>query len=216
MRRVLILILCSFFAACSGTGIDYSQFRTHMPKSILVIPALNNTAEVRATDVYQSTVSSALGEAGFYVFPVALVDMMLKENGVPTPGDMRQVSLGKLREVFGADAVLYVTINQWGTRYLVIGSSTNVSLTYELVDLRSGTSLWQFTQSVTDQPNHNNQNGLAGLIAAATVHALVNNATDAERPLAIQANNAAFHGRGHRLLRGAYHPKHQEDMNPPQ
>ena len=68
--------------------------------------------------------SRPLVEAGYYVFPVAVVDAFMKENGLPTAGEMHGVSLAKLREVLGADAVLYAVIENWGQKYRVISSDT--------------------------------------------------------------------------------------------
>jgi hypothetical protein len=74
-----------------------------------------------------------VAEAGYYVFPIALVDQTFKENGLPTPGEMHQASLNKLREVFGADAALYITITQYGSVYSVIDSSVIVSANADLI-----------------------------------------------------------------------------------
>ena len=126
---------------------------------------------------------------------------------------MRQVPLTKLQEVFGADAVLYVTINQWGTQYLVLGSSTVVSLQYELRDLRSGELLWERSFTQRDNSDGGNNASIGAMIAAATVHALINASSDSERVLALRANQQAIH-RGFRLLRGPYHPEHARDMKP--
>ena len=60
------------------------------------------------------------------MFPVAVIDAFLKENGMPTPGEMHKVSLARVREVTGADAVLYVTLEDWGQHYNVVSSQTVV------------------------------------------------------------------------------------------
>src|SRR5277367_2093834 len=101
----------SFFAGCATTPpFDYTNFRAHRPRSILVLPPLNNSTDVRGTYGYLSTVTRPLAELGYYVFPVAIVDQFLKENGLPSPGEMHQAPLDKLGKIFGADAVLYITL----------------------------------------------------------------------------------------------------------
>ena len=42
--------------------------------------------------------------------PVAMVAEAFKENGLTQPSDMHATSPAKLREIFGADAALYITV----------------------------------------------------------------------------------------------------------
>jgi hypothetical protein len=133
---------------------------------------------------------------------------MLKENGVPGPYEMHQVSLKKHKEIFGADAVLYVTIEEWGTQYLVLGSKTSVRITYKLIDTQSGATIWQMDQRVEDSSG--GSGNLTAALVSAAVHALSSAMSEKERDLAIQANAFAFNGH-RRLLKGPYHPDHQKD-----
>ncbi|MCK4874049.1 MAG: DUF799 family lipoprotein [Phycisphaerales bacterium] len=198
-------------AACAPEPTDYGAFVAHMPASILVLPPVNETAEVGASDAFLSTITAPLAEYGYYVFPVALVDGMMKENGVPTPGDMRQVSVAKLGEVFGADAVLYITIRDWTTRYVLVNSTTSVTLDYQLVDIPTGVVLWQRSQTFAEGSGSGG-GGIVGMVVSATVHAAVNTATDRERDLARAANYQAFWNRGHGLLKGLRHAKYEQDQ----
>lgn len=77
------------------------------------------------------------------MFPVAVVDQFLKDNGLPTPDEMHTASLAKIREILGADAVLYITIEEWGQKYQVLQSTTVVHARASLVDVATGTALWE-------------------------------------------------------------------------
>jgi hypothetical protein len=68
------------------------------------------------------------------VFPVEEVDHFFKENGMPTAGEMHQAPLNRIREVTGADAVLLVTLEQYGSHYHVLNSTTVVKVRAQLVD----------------------------------------------------------------------------------
>ena len=74
--RISVLVCILLLTGCvpSQQNIDYTAFRASKPRSILVLPPLNNSPDVRATYSYLSTVTQPLAEAGYYVFPVALVD----------------------------------------------------------------------------------------------------------------------------------------------
>ena len=143
MRRTGLLLSAVLAAACNSVEpYDYTLFREHPPRSILVLPPLNNSLEVDASYSYLSTVTQPLAEQGYYVFPVAVVDALMRENGLPTPGEMHTVSLDRIADIFGADSVLFVTLTDWGTSYQVIDSSTRVTAEARLVDVRSGTEIW--------------------------------------------------------------------------
>ncbi len=212
MRRaagILALLGAATLAACTVPP-DYGPFLDHPPRSILVLPPLNETSDVRASDTFLSTVSTALGECGYYVFPVAVVDRMMKENGLPTPGEMHQVPLEKVGEVFDADAVLYITIKEWSTRYVIFDTTTTVRLAYRLVDVRTGLELWQREQAFRDSSSAGAQDPFS-LIIASLVSAIVAAASEPEWNLARRANAAQFNHAQQGLLKGPRHPDHERD-----
>src|SRR5208337_3563642 len=125
---------------------------------------------VEGTYGYYSTVTKPLAEMGYYVFPVVVVDQFMKENGLPTAGEMHQAPLNKIRDIFGADAVLYATLKQYGTKYQVINSATIVSVQAKLVDTQTGLTLWDGT--ATAQENSGGSGNIfVDLIAAAVSQA---------------------------------------------
>lgn len=191
LRRAIFIILIVCLTNCSLPKPDYSLFLTNRPTSILIFQPLNSTASVDAPEKFMSTVSEAVAEQGYYVFPVALVDRLLKENGVITPIEMRQVSRAKLQEIFKADALLDITIEEWGTSYVVFNSTTTVKLHYKLIDLHSGGLLWEYSWTVVDSSN-NGSNDFIAVLAGSLVHAISGAAGDPEVGLSYQANNQAL------------------------
>ena len=95
---------------------DYTNFRAHPPRSILIVPPLNESTELEGTYSYLSTVSRPIAERGYYVFPVAVVDEFLKENGMPTAGEMHQIPARKIGQITGADAVMFIDLRQYGSK----------------------------------------------------------------------------------------------------
>ena len=176
MNRALALIgaaatLLALSACSSAKTFDYGPYLDHMPQSILVLPPLNESPEVDAPYSCLATVTYPLAERGYYVFPVAVVDEMLKQNGCPTPGEMHQASIQKLGEVFGADAVLYLTVKQWGTKYQVLNSNTTVEVVGRLVDVRTGMQLWGGS-GIAVHDSVSGQNSIVGMLAGALVNQL--------------------------------------------
>lgn len=205
-------------AGCATKPFDYKNFREHRPRSILVLPPLNNSTDVRGTYGYYSTTTRPLAELGYYVFPVALVDEFLKNNGLPGPGEMHQAPLKKIREVFGADSVLYITLEQYGTKYRLLASNTVVQAKGKLVDTRSGITLWEGNVAAQKQSGGGN-NGLVGMLVEAAISQAVNSTTDAAHEVSSGANSLLFTGKapkygsvpvvgsgGPALLNGPYLP----------
>ncbi len=203
VAAVLLLSGCQ-----TVTPKDYTEFRKSRPASILVLPPINATTDVRATYSLYSTLTRPIAELGYYVFPITLVDQMMKENGLPMPAEMHQAPVAKLREVFGADAVLYVVIDEYGSKYQVIASNTVVRARAKLVDLRTGTTLW-------DGSAFAQNSGQSGLVEA-LVTQVMNKLTDQAHMVAAMASvqlvtGTGPRGQGQGLLKGPRHPEYEKN-----
>jgi hypothetical protein len=198
MHSFRLFFLIGFFVILSGCAsqkksFDYSAFRESNPRSIVILPPLNHSPDVRATYSFYTTVTMPVAEAGYYVFPIALVDQTFKENGLPTPGEMHQASLTKLREVFGADAALYITITQYGSVYSVIDSSVIVSANADLIDLKTGKLLWTGTATASSSEGENKGGGsITGILINAIVKQILGNIGDQGRSIASVTSNRLF------------------------
>jgi hypothetical protein len=189
---------------CTATTYDYTAFQQYPPRSILILPPLNESTSLLAPYSYLSTVSKPVAERGYYVFPVMVVDQLLKENGMPTAGEMHEISLPKVYEVTGADAVLYITLQEYGSQYIVISSDTKVRVTARLVDTRTSTLLWEGTGFA--QSSSGTGFALLDVVSAAVVQA-INSVTDPGRSVSRAANQMLFEAKGKGLPWGPYHPK---------
>jgi len=205
LNYLLVGVLALFLSACAAKRPDTTLFASARPKSILVLPPLNQTAAVGAPEKFLSTISFPLAERGYYVFPVAIVERMLKENGVAGPEEMRQISREKLREIFGADALLDVAIKKWGTSYIVLSSTTTVALNWKLIDLRDGQELWSYSKSLSE--GSGGGGGLIGALVSAAVHSISSVDSDNEVPLAAKLNKVVLMHNGIGLLRGPRLPE---------
>lgn len=188
---------------------DYTNFRAHPPRSILVIPPLNASTALEGTYSYLSTVSRPIAERGYYIFPVAVVDQFLKENGLPTAGEMNQVSASKVGEITGADAVMYFELKQYGSKFVLLSSVTTVEVLAKLVDTRTGTLLWQ-GRGFAQQSGSGSGNLLAEIIAAAITQA-INKKKDAAHNVSRLANNTLFLPESTGLPYGPYSPKYDRE-----
>lgn len=214
-HALLSLISILILAGCATTHpYDYTNFRAHPPRSILVLPPTNDSTDTRATYGYLSTVTRPIAERGYYVFPVAEVDQLMRQNGMPGPGEMAQAPLDKLRQIIGADAVLYVELKQYGTKYQLINSTTVVAADGKLVDTASGLTLWKGSATVAqDSGGASSGNPVADLVAdllVAAVNQLVANSTDHAHEVSRLVNAQMFADKDKGLLYGPYVQANQQ------
>jgi len=175
----MCILLFLTVGCATKPGFDYSNFKKSDPKSILVLPPKNSSPDIKASYSFYSNTQRPLAESGFYVLPVTVVDEIFKANGLSVVDDMHQVNPQKLREIFGADAVLYIQIKDYGTKYFVIGSAAIVTAEAQLVDLRTGELLWQGKATASsEESNDNQQGGLAGLLVTALIKQVVGSTFD--------------------------------------
>ena len=182
---------------------DYTAFNNHKPRSILVIPPQNNSLEPNAPYTYISTVTRPLAEKGYYVFPVAVIDTLLKENGLPTPAEMNTIPLDKIEQHIGADAILYVTLTDWGQQYEIISSKTIVKGHMKLVSVKTGATLWH-APIYAIEASDSGGNGLIGALVNAAVAQVIGDLRDNTPALASQANHRAINSTKRGLPKGPY------------
>ena len=173
MKGLFSLALALLITGCTtanNKSTDYSAFRESKPRSILVLPPKNQSPDVNASNSLLSVVTMPLAESGYYVFPVAVVSETFKQNGVTNPDDISAIPLKKLHETFGADAVMYISISDYGTSYQVLSSDTRVTATARLVDSRTGKALWTGGATAsTNEGQSNNGGGLIGILLTAAI-----------------------------------------------
>jgi len=209
-KSVGFLLLSVVLVAGCASPPDYTAFRNHRPRSVLVIPPLNESTDMKATYSVLSTVTRPLAEMGYYVFPVAVIDQFLKENGMPTPGEMNQIPLHKIDEIVGADAVLYLVVQQYGTKYSILDSSSIVRMHARLVDVQTGNLLWS-GQIELRQSSSSGSNDLVGMLVSAAVNQVVSHSTDEAHKVAVGASARLFMTRNKGLLYGPYRPEFGTD-----
>ncbi len=204
-RTIVVILAALTLSACvTVEPYDYTELLAKKPTSILVLPPINNSIDVNAVPIYLSTVTKPLAETGYYVFPVSIVNDLMVENGLSSPAEMHDVPVSKLNEIIDPDAVLYVTINDWGTKYQVLSSTTIVDVSARLVHTDTETLLWDGSSRVVYDPNASNQAGLLGALVGAVVGKIMSNKFDASPGVSSTANTQLFNGLNTGLLPGPY------------
>jgi len=206
MRRIklaIVLIIVTVTSGCVSLppSHDYSTFRNADPHSILVLPPINKSTEVIAPYSVLSQMVASIAESGFYVFPVALVDQTFKSNGLTVANDIHEVPIQKLHDIFSADAALYLTIEEYGTSYVLISSNTVVSVSATLVDLKTGDILWKHSaRASSEETRGNSGGGLVGMLVSAVVNQVIETVTDKGFDIAAITNTRLLSADGYNGL----------------
>ncbi len=218
-RRVCVAgvaLLAALLAAGCATAPkkDYTAFRSENPRSILAVPVVNKSVEVTAADLFLSTLTVPLAERGYYVFPVDVVKHLLEDDGLADADLVHAADTRKLCNMFGADSVLYVSIERWDAKYMLVQTTVTVSFDYTLKGCKTGDAIWNNKQTMVYQPQAQNAgHPLANLVVMA-VQAAMTKAAPNYMPLARQANGTVFAYPGPGIPAGPYRPEYLKDDQP--
>jgi len=205
MKRLLSLLVVSatvLLAGCVAPGPDYTAFREHRPTTILVLPPVNETMDMKATPAVLAAAIRPLSEAGYYVIPVTNMMAVFYENGLREPEEIQAVPPAKLVEFFGADAALYISIQKYGTNYKIIDSVVEITAEAELIDLRTGTPLWE--NRVKQAISSTAGSGLVASLIGAVVNQIAGTVADQAWPASQQAIDVLIRDQRHGVINGPH------------
>ena len=217
-HTAVIAAVAFLFFACATTQAGKPAPVTYMedhPRSILVMPPVNLTPDIKAPVSFLATSTVPLAEAGYYVIPVALSDATFKQNGVTVAEEAHAIPHGRLREIFGADAAMYITITRFGTRFALLSSVVEAEASARLVDLRNGQEFWSGKASSSSGDSVTVVNSVESLIAAmltATISQIANTISDASHIVGKDANYKLLSAGGKNSVPyGPRHPKYENN-----
>ena len=118
MRKIVpLLVLMLVLSSCGPSGRTraslYPEMYEELPVTLLVMPPINNTANVDAKELLYTSISRPLAEAGYYVIPPTLSMEILRQESAYDAEMFIDKPLKQFYEVFGADAVIFSVIDTW-------------------------------------------------------------------------------------------------------
>lgn len=173
---------------------------------MLVMPPINNTTNIEAKELLYTSINKPLAEAGYYVFsPLLVMDVLKNESGYDSELFI-DAPLGKFKEVFGADAVVFPIIETWAKQgfgirtklhYIIKSTTTNHILFDRTCDL--------YLDLSSSSSNKNNSLLSVALDLAASA---INTALTEHIEAARKANAYIFS----EMPRGRYHADFMKDQ----
>lgn len=202
-----------FLSGCATVQpYDYTAFKESKPRSILVLPPVNDTHDVNAPIGVLSQVTYPLAESGYYVFPVAATFEIFKQNGLTSGTEAQATSIKKLHDIFGADSALYLQITNYGTQYQVFNSETRVTVNAKLVDLRNGKKLWEGSATASSSEKESNSSGFISKLINALIKQIADTSNDASHRIAATTSDRLLSaGKQNAILFGPRSPLYGQD-----
>ena len=209
MKKILyFIILCCMATSCGMFNTvtresQYAKMYEEKPVTLLVMPPINNSANVEAKDLLYTSISRPLVEAGYYVISPLLAMDVLKAESAYDAEMFFDAPLSTFGNYFGADAVVFSVIDTWAKkgmgietkiRYVIKSAYTNEILFDRSCDLYLDLSL----KSDTD--------GLLGKLVDLAASA-INTAVTDHIIAARKANDYIFSD----IPRGKYSPEYMQD-----
>jgi hypothetical protein len=194
MIKKTIALVSVCLAGCVGQPVkrqDMSAFEAAAPRSILVVPVVNKSLDVDAPNYVLSTLPVPIAEKGYYVFPVNTTKYVLEQEGMYEAERIHNESPEALAKLFGADAILYVTINRWDATYAVIAATVTVDFDYKLVS-KDGTEIWKEHRAMQYSPGNSSSGSPLAIVLGAIINSALTRAAPNYMPLARGANQQAF------------------------
>ena len=206
---ILSLIIINGCATIITKGEAFPKMYKEKPVSILVLPPINESTAADAKEYYSTTIAEPLSFVGYYVFPIEIVNEVLKQEGIYDTELIVNLDPSKFKEYFGADAVLFTKIIAWNTSYYVVGGNVKVHIAFDLVSTNTGELLWSYNDELTVDTtgDDNNVGGAAGLLLQLAATA-VKTATQDYTPLAKKVNATVLKT----IPFGIYHAQHGTDQ----
>jgi len=212
-NKIIILILSLIIingCAIITKGEAFPKMYKEKPVSILVLPPINESTAADAKEYYSTTIAEPLSSTGYYVFPIEIVNEVLKQEGIYDTELIVDLDPSKFKEYFGADAVLFTKIIAWNTSYYVMGGNVKVHIAFDLVSTKTGETLWSYNDKLTvdTTADDNELGGAAGLLLQLAATAVQTAAQD-YTPLAKKVNTTVLKT----IPFGIYHTQHGTDQS---
>jgi len=144
--------MIALIAGCAG-GARHSlvpDYKAKPPRSIAVLPVLNETVNLKAPDAFRSLIHRRIAMKGYETPAIAHVDNRLQGKGIHEAGQVNSLTPQELGKILGVDALLYTTVTEFSTTYLVAYSSMTVGARFELKDAKTGEKLWESDHQVKE------------------------------------------------------------------
>lgn len=175
----ILLATISVLSSCSSSVTRLQQYGAmyeQQPKSIVVMPPINQTNFAEAKDFFYTTMALPLIEKGYYVFSPYLTMEMFKTEGAYDSEMFIDGSLDQFKNVLNCDAVMFTKINKWEKK--AVGGKIKVDVEYILKSATTGETLYTSSGEIKLDTSINAGGGAFGALVSLAATAINTAATE--------------------------------------
>jgi hypothetical protein len=146
MKKAFALVVILLLTGCAGKypHLLVPDFQDRGIRLIAVLPVVNKSADEKAGQILRERVLQELYFKGYPKMPLDVVDLKLSKAYRPQENSLLGVVPPQAAgELTGADALLYCTIADLHTSYLLSYARTRIALEFELRSAKTGETLWR-------------------------------------------------------------------------
>ncbi len=146
-KSISILVICAFTVLSCRPFYYTTAFKkiNLEEKTVAVLPFDNESVDFDATPIFRHAIYKYLLSRRFKIISLDKVDKILAEQGVREAGEVWTYTPEELGELLDVDYLLYGTVTDFNTKYIVVYSSINVEGRFQLYETQSGEIVWEGT-----------------------------------------------------------------------
>jgi hypothetical protein len=171
--------------------------------TILILPPINKSTAADAKEYFSCSLSEAIGMKGYYPMPVEATFGVLRDEGLYDSENITPAVLANFKQYFGADAVLFTSIEEWEKSWALVSGSLTITSKFSLLSTANADTLWDFTTKTRVTIGSSSDNLLIAALESA-----VKTAVEDYFPNCLQANIVTMDAT---MPYGKHHPGYHTD-----
>lgn len=203
----ILLAVLLFITACAPQNMTlqsaFPKMYENPPTTILILPPINKSTAADAKEYFACSLSEAIGMKGYYPMPVEATFGVLRDEGLYDTENIGPAALANFKQHFGADAVLFTSIEEWEKSWALVSGSLTITSKFALLSTANADTLWDFTVKTRVTIGSSSDNLLMAALETA-----VKTAVEDYFPNCLRANIVTMDAT---MPYGKHHPEYNTD-----
>ncbi len=171
-KRLLVVLLLGVFLSTGCMPPIHTlspEFARRKPTSIAIMPVLNETVDLDAPKVISPMIYDYMLSKGYRIISPHEVSSLLAGKNIHEAGQVFTLTYHEMGQLLHADSLLFCTVTDWSSLYLLVYSSVSVETKFELIDATSGVRLWEAKYKASKRSAAGNRDSLADVLLNAAL-----------------------------------------------
>ena len=149
MKRVIalaVLMVATLSGSVATAEKEWQRWpavQREKPVAVLLVVEADSGVPEYAAEYFFATLPALIANSGYYSLPPSFSYQLLRDSGYKEAGSVLSAPQGAMHQLTGADAVLYVKVQQWEAHTSIFATgSVRVAASYQLISTKSGSVIW--------------------------------------------------------------------------